>query len=130
MIDIPDNRGGKQDFACLHLDSMSMLLATVEPSLVASAMRTKLGRFQTECAQALRGHFFGRPQFLFATSVVWYGDRHHTSPILCPERAFPTALASYAASWIGRRAHLLPAVCTVLASDWPTATRAGSGRRA
>jgi antirepressor protein len=60
MIDIHDTAGRKQALACLHLDSMPMWQATFEPSRVASAVRPKLARFQNECAQALRDHFFGQ----------------------------------------------------------------------
>jgi antirepressor protein len=45
----------------LHLDSMPMWLATVEPNRVAPDVRPKLVRYQNECAQVLHDHFFGRP---------------------------------------------------------------------
>lgn len=53
----PDGR--VRDTAMLHLDSLPMWLATIEPSRVAPEARKKLEVFQVECAKALRDHFFG-----------------------------------------------------------------------
>lgn len=51
--------GKTYDTAMLHLDSLPMWLATIEPSRVAPEARKKLEVFQVECAKALRDHFFG-----------------------------------------------------------------------
>lgn len=45
---------------CLHLDSVPMWLATIEPSRVAEGVREKLVAYQREAARVLRDHFFGR----------------------------------------------------------------------
>jgi hypothetical protein len=47
-----------QSFA-IHLDSLPMWLATIEPSRVSEAIRPKLERYQLECARVLRDHFLG-----------------------------------------------------------------------
>ncbi len=57
----PDSRGVSQDTWCLHLDSVPMWLATIEPSRVSENAREKLASYQLECARVLRDHFFGRP---------------------------------------------------------------------
>jgi hypothetical protein len=52
--------GKKYEMLGLHLDSVPMWLATIEPARVAEAMRGKLLRYQLECARVLRDHFLGR----------------------------------------------------------------------
>lgn len=52
-----DGRNREQAF--VHLDSLPMWLATIEPSKVAPAARAKLVDYQRECARVLRDHFFG-----------------------------------------------------------------------
>lgn len=50
----------RREVFCLHLDSLPMWLATIEPSRVAPHVRPKLERYQKECARVLRDHFFGK----------------------------------------------------------------------
>lgn len=45
----------------VHLDSLPMMLATVQASRVKAAMRPRLLAYQRECARVLRDHFFGAP---------------------------------------------------------------------
>ena len=52
--------GKPREMVCLHLDSVPMWLATIEPSRVAEGARSKLVDYQRECARVLRDHFFGR----------------------------------------------------------------------
>lgn len=53
---------GKQyEQVFIHLDSLPMWLATIETSRVAAEARPTIERFQLECAQVLRDHFFGAP---------------------------------------------------------------------
>lgn len=52
--------GKSRETSCLHLDSLPMWLATIEPSRVSPETREKLAVYQKECAQVLRDHFFGR----------------------------------------------------------------------
>lgn len=56
-----DSRGIERETWCLHLDSVPMWLATIEPSRVAEGVREKLIAYQREAARVLRDHFFGRP---------------------------------------------------------------------
>lgn len=53
--------GKNYETSCLHLDSVPMWLATIEPSRVAEGVREKLIAYQREAARVLRDHFFGRP---------------------------------------------------------------------
>lgn len=53
--------GKEREMVCLHLDSVPMWLATIEPSRVAEGVREKLIAYQREAARVLRDHFFGRP---------------------------------------------------------------------
>lgn len=52
--------GKNYEMLMLHLDSVPMWLATVEPSRVREDIRPKLVAYQKECARVLRDHFFGR----------------------------------------------------------------------
>ena len=60
MIPIHDASGREQELFCLHLDSLPMWLATIEPSRVKPAAREKLIAYQKECARVLADHFYGR----------------------------------------------------------------------
>jgi hypothetical protein len=51
----------------LHLDSVPMWLATIEPSRVDESVRAKLVVYQRECAAVLRDHFFGRRDVAHST---------------------------------------------------------------
>lgn len=51
--------GKNREIACVHLDSLPMWLATIEPSKVKPAVRDKLADYQRECAKVLRDYFFG-----------------------------------------------------------------------
>lgn len=57
----PDDRGHAQLSLMVHIESLPMWLATIEPSRVADTARPKLELFQVECARALRDHFLGQP---------------------------------------------------------------------
>ena len=56
--------GKSREMHCLHIDSLPMWLATIEPSKVSESVRGKLVRYQLECARVLREHFVGgtRPE--------------------------------------------------------------------
>lgn len=54
-----DGKSYEQVF--IHLDSLPMWLATIEVSRCAAEARPTIERFQLECAQVLRDHFFGAP---------------------------------------------------------------------
>jgi hypothetical protein len=77
MIAVHDASGRKQEMFCLHIDSVPMWLATIEPSKVAPHVRAKLLRYQLECARVLRDHFIPSrasappaPTFVPATAPV------------------------------------------------------------
>jgi hypothetical protein len=53
MICTPDARGIEQETWCLHLDSVPMWLATIEPSRVAEGVREKLVAYQLPPRHAL-----------------------------------------------------------------------------
>jgi len=71
--------GGDQSTFCIHLDSLPMWLATIEPSRVGEGARTKLERYQVEARDVLAAHFVRRERhshaertkelFLLATPV-------------------------------------------------------------
>jgi hypothetical protein len=55
-------QGGKErEVVMIDLATLPMWLATIDGSRVAEEARPKLIRFQKECAQVLRDHFFGKP---------------------------------------------------------------------
>lgn len=51
--------GKVREAFAIHLDSLPMWLATIEPSRVRPEVRAKLIAYQRECARVLRDHFFG-----------------------------------------------------------------------
>lgn len=53
-----DAMGRPQQTWHIHIDSLPMWLATIEPSRVAEAIRPKLIAYQRECAQVLRDYWF------------------------------------------------------------------------
>lgn len=61
MIAATGPDGKTYDTFALHLDSVPMWLATIEPARVAESVREKLIAYQREAARVLRDHFFGRP---------------------------------------------------------------------
>lgn len=52
--------GKNYETSCIHLDSLPMWLATIEPGRVGEGVREKLVRYQREAAAVLRDHFLGR----------------------------------------------------------------------
>lgn len=56
---IPDARGRSQDTVMIHVDSLPMWLATIEPSRVLPQLRDWLVKWQVEAAAVLRDHFYG-----------------------------------------------------------------------
>lgn len=63
--------GKSYEVSCLHLDSVAMWLATIEPSRVADAVRSKLTEYQCEAAKALHAHFFEpRPSTAIDHTVI------------------------------------------------------------
>lgn len=62
--------GKSREMLMLHLDSVPMWLATIEPSRVREDIRPKLIAYQKECARVLRDHFFGRQQTVDIHSIV------------------------------------------------------------
>ncbi len=61
MNDVVAEDGRIRELFCIHIDSLPMWLATIEPSRVGAEVRPKLEAYQTRCAQVLRDYFFGRP---------------------------------------------------------------------
>ena len=62
MITTVAEDGKNREFFCLHLDSVPMWLATIEPSRVKPEARDSLVAYQREAARVLRDHFLGRSQ--------------------------------------------------------------------
>ena len=56
IITVADD-GKPREMAALHLDSIPMWLAGIEPTKVKEHARGKLVRYQMECARVLRDHF-------------------------------------------------------------------------
>jgi hypothetical protein len=54
--------GRSREMFALHIDSVPMWLATIEPSRVSEATRAKLSRYQCEAARVLAAHFLPRTQ--------------------------------------------------------------------
>lgn len=52
----------RRDTFCIHLDSLPMWLATIEPSRVREDLREKLRTYQLKCAQILRNEFLHSPK--------------------------------------------------------------------
>ncbi len=52
--------GKNREVFCVHVDSLPMWLATINPGKVATALRPKLVSYQRECARVLRDHFLKR----------------------------------------------------------------------
>jgi len=59
IVSVADD-GKSREQLCIHVDSLAMWLANIEPSKVAEHVRAKLLRYQLECARVLRDHFIGR----------------------------------------------------------------------
>lgn len=68
ILTVGDDGKDREMFA-LHLDSVPMWLATIEPSRVDESVRAKLVVYQRECAAVLRDHFFGRRDLAPAPAV-------------------------------------------------------------
>lgn len=60
MIISHDDSGRRQEMYALHLDSLPMWLATINPSRVRKEVRPKLELYQKEAARTLADWFFGR----------------------------------------------------------------------
>lgn len=60
--------GKGRDVSCLHLDSVPMWLATIEPSRVKPEVRPKLELYQKEAARVLAEHFVARTRGLEVVS--------------------------------------------------------------
>jgi hypothetical protein len=56
MIEATGPDGKTYEMLALHLDSVPMWLATIEPSRVREDIRPKLVAYQKECARVLRDH--------------------------------------------------------------------------
>jgi hypothetical protein len=54
---IHDASGREQPATMLHLDTLPMWLASIEPNKVKAAIREKLVKYQKECAKVLAAHF-------------------------------------------------------------------------
>lgn len=70
LIPMVANDGKNRELFCLDLDSLPMWLATIEPSRVRPEIRSKLERYQVECARVLRDHFFGGGAHLASVGKV------------------------------------------------------------
>jgi len=57
MIHAVGDDGRKREMFCVHLESLPMWLATIEPSRVKAAVRPKLVRYQCEARDVLARHF-------------------------------------------------------------------------
>lgn len=53
--------GKQRELTMIDLKTLSMWLATIDERKVAAAVRTKLVRYQSECATVLERHFFPKP---------------------------------------------------------------------
>lgn len=60
MITAVAEDGKPREMFCLHLDSVPMWLATIQPSRAFESSRPKLERYQREAAKVLAEHFLGR----------------------------------------------------------------------
>lgn len=55
-----DARGSEQESYVIHIDTLPMWLATIEPSRVSPEIREKLIQYQKDAARVLADHFYGR----------------------------------------------------------------------
>lgn len=62
--------GKSREMLMLHLDSVPMWFATIDPNRVREEVRPKLINYQRECAKVLRDHFFGPPHDIDLRDIV------------------------------------------------------------
>lgn len=58
-ITVQHDSGSKETF-CLHLDALTLWLASIQPKRVKEEIRENLIEYQRECMKVLTEHFFGK----------------------------------------------------------------------